>query len=85
MSNEYFSSASDAASFMVKLLRNDYFQHFSARDRVEDPDGIYETEATLMDEGEEAFYWGEKEREAFSLFAEATPAERAELFEIWAD
>ncbi|WP_233842245.1 hypothetical protein [Dyella sp. 2HG41-7] len=75
MSN-YFSSASDAASFMSKLLRNDYFQDFSAQDRVEDPDGIYAIEAEMP-------HWGEMEREAFGLFAEATPAERAELFETW--
>lgn len=49
MTNTYFSSASDAGSFMIKLLRNDYFQDFSEADRVEDPDDIYGIEADMTD------------------------------------
>ncbi len=85
MSNQYFSSASDAASFVIELLHNGYFQDFTAEDRVQDPDGVYATcaEITVCDEGEERYFFSGKEREGLILFAEATPAERAELFQIW--
>jgi hypothetical protein len=89
MSNDYFSSASDAGSFMIKLLSNDYFQDFSHADRIQDPDGIYAIEAEMThsyasaDHDAGDYYWDDQEREALTLFAEATPAERAEIFELW--
>jgi len=86
MSNQYFSSASDAASFVIKQLRNDYFQDFSQEERIQDSAGLYGFEAehtTTDDEGEEVYYWNEQEREAFALFADATPAERAKYFALW--
>lgn len=86
MSNHYFSSASDAGSFMVDLLCNDYFQDFSDQDRIQDPDGIYAIEAdmtTIDDEGDEVYTWNDQEREALALFAGAKPAERASIFQIW--
>lgn len=81
----YFTSASDAASTLMKVLRSDYFQDFSEEDRILDPDGIYamSAEITVQGDGEEMFYFTAKEREALALFAEATPDERADLFETW--
>lgn len=81
MSNQYFSSAADAASFVIELLRND-FQHFTAEDRVQDPDGVYArvAEIKVFVEGVERYFFSKKEREALALFAEATPAERARAF-----
>ena len=81
MSNNYFSSASDAATFMVRLLRNDYFQDFTDEDRIQDPDNVYAISAKLKNG--EGFYFSDKEREALTLFSKASPEERAELFEIW--
>lgn len=86
MANRHFTSASDAASFMIKMLRSDYFQDFSQEDRINDPDGLYGYEAERTDtddEGNECYAWDDREREALSLFAEATPAERARCFELW--
>ena len=89
MSNHYFSSASDAGSFMVELLRNDHFQDFSDQDRIHDPHCVYAIEAemtvppTADEDHDDVYFWDDQEREALTLFADATPAERASIFQIW--
>lgn len=80
----HFDNLTDAADFLIPYMAgNDYFQEFSDADRIMDPDGIYDIEAEIEDAVGDYFH-SEKVREAMCLFAEATPAERLEAFEIYA-
>jgi len=71
------SNASDVGYLMVQLLRDDrYREKFTVTQLIEDPMGLYALEAkdlTRIPIPQAA--------EAFKLFAEATPKERAAIFD----
>ena len=75
----------EAGQIVRDLLRSDYFQSFNKYDRVYDPEGLYEVEAEIEGSDGEAFYWQDDEREAFRVFAQMSPADRACALDIELD
>lgn len=65
----------EAKNIVRDLLRNDYFGSMTPKQRVFDGE-LYAMEASLTDT------WSEEECEALAIFAELSPAERAEALDL---
>ncbi|WP_395119883.1 hypothetical protein ACFCQI_02935 [Rhodanobacter sp. FW102-FHT14D06] len=82
----HFNSLYEAALVLIPVMeteRASYFQDFSIRDRVMDPNGLYAVEAEMEDpEDSDHYLHSDAICEALNRFAAASPAERLEVFKL---